>query len=209
FQQPVRAERHLRDADAEVQQRVIEGLCHERRDRNHAGLTGPFHAQRVERRGRLQVDHLDLGNLHGGRQQVVHECLGQKLPASVIDLAGVPRTETRPSSNIRSCTRASSLVPATTSAFSRTACAARCTAFPATTAARLANVPVPHPNAPLSPVVMTMSSTGTVSASAMIWAKDVKCPCPCVPTLVAAWTLPDGSTVTRHPSYGPMPDPST
>ena len=49
----------------------------------------------------------------------------------------------------------------------------------------------------------------TPSASATICANDVKCPCPCVPTPVATRTVPLGSTVTRAPSYGPMPVPST
>ena len=74
------------------------------------------------------------------------------------------------------------------------------TALPATTAARLAKVPVPQWNSPVSPVTTSTSSTGTPSSSATIWAKVVWWPWPWVPTPVATQTLPEGSTCTRAPS---------
>ena len=72
---------------------------------------------------------------------------------------GTPRTKTLPSASSISSGRASSSVAATMRVFSRTASAASDTAVPATTAARLAKVPVPHPNAAVSPV-RTVTSRG-------------------------------------------------
>src|SRR5881275_1558440 len=111
-----------------------------------------------------------------------------------------PRRCTRPPSSTRSAGAAPSSRLASSSTFSRTATAAAWHALPATTAPRLAKVPVPQWNSRVSPVITCTSVTSTPRTSATICANTVKWPCPCVPTPVASRTRPLGSTVTRAPS---------
>ena len=90
---------------------------------------------------------------------------------------------------------------------SRTFPAATATALPLVTSARLANVPAPQLNRPVSPVTTVTSAGEQPSASAAIWANVVWWPWPCVVSPVATKTRPLGSTRTWAPSYGPMPGP--
>ena len=59
------------------------------------------------------------------------------------------------------------------SALSRTLPAAIATALPLVTSARLAKVPAPQLNRPVSPVTTVTSDAAQPSASAAIWAKVV------------------------------------
>ena len=94
-------------------------------------------------------------------------------------------------------------------AFSATMRAATCIALPAVTAPRDANVPTPHGKRRVSPLVTSTSRTSTPSSSATTCAHTVACAWPWLGMPVAATTLPDTSTCTCAPSYGPTPVPST
>ena len=122
-----------------------------------------------------------------------------RAPSST-ETSGAPFTRATPSASSRSSGSTSSASPAWRRIFSRTDWAAAWIAFPATTAPRLAKVPVPQWNSLVSPVTTRTSDGATPTASATICAKEVKCPWPCVPTPVARRTVPLGSTVTRAPS---------
>src|SRR5438067_8386538 len=86
---------------------------------------------------------------------------------------------------------------------------ATCVALPAVTAPRDANVPTPHGNLLVSPLVISTSRMSTPSSSATTCAQTVACAWPWLGMPVAATTLPDTSTCTCAPSYGPTPVPST
>src|SRR5207244_4394965 len=77
-----------------------------------------------------------------------------------------PRRCTRPPSSTRSASAAPSSRLASPSTFSRTATAAAWHALPATTAPRLAKVPVPQWNSRVSPVITCTSVTSTPRPSA-------------------------------------------
>ena len=94
-------------------------------------------------------------------------------------------------------------------ALSATIRAATDIALPAVTAPRDAKVPTPHGKRRVSPLVTSTSATSTPSSSATIWAQTVAWACPWLGIPVAATTLPETSTCTCAPSYGPTPVPST
>ena len=71
------------------------------------------------------------------------------------------------------------------------------------TAAREANVPTAYGIRRVSPVTTSTFSNATPSVSATICAKAVWWPCPWVVSPVATLTLPEVSTCTCAPSYGP------
>src|SRR5206468_7539131 len=89
--------------------------------------------------------------------------------------------------------------------FARSSRAARATAFPPTTAARLANVPTPCPMPSVSPPMTLTSSGVTPSSSAAIWASVVSSPCPCDGTPVKTEMRPAASARIVAPSKGPTP----
>ena len=101
-------------------------------------------------------------------------------------------TRTCPSTSSSSSSGVSRTLLASFRILARTALAAALMALAATTAPRLAKVPVPQWNSAVSPVTRRTSRGLTPSWSATIWAKEVKCPCPCVPTPVATLTWPLG-----------------
>ncbi len=68
------------------------------------------------------------------------------------------------------------------------------------TAAREAKVPTEYGERRVSPVTTSMSSNGTPSSSATIWAKAVWCPWPWLVSPVETLTLPLVSICTWPPS---------
>ena len=81
--------------------------------------------------------------------------------------------------------------------------AARPTALPAITAARLAKAPHPWLIAAVSPATTVTASGVTPSSAAHTWARVVSAPCPWEVPPVKTVTRPAVSTRTHAPSYGP------
>src|SRR6059036_1456671 len=89
--EPIGVERHLTDPHPERRERIVDRLGDERRNGDGAGFPYPLDPERVERRRRLDVADLDLGDLERGRHQEVHEGRGERLAAVVVDDALVER----------------------------------------------------------------------------------------------------------------------
>ena len=111
------------------------------------------------------------------------------------------------------CSRSASSMPsaraARARAFTRTSRAASAIALPPTTAARLANEPVPCSTPAVSPATTVTSAGVTPSSSAATWASVVSSPWPWVDTPLHAEMRPAASTRTRALSKGPTPVSST
>src|SRR5213080_2527386 len=80
----LRAQRHLAHAHAERRQRVVDRLGHERRHRNRTRLAHTLHAQRVERRGRLEMYDLHGRHLLRRRNVELHEGARERLARRVV-----------------------------------------------------------------------------------------------------------------------------
>src|SRR5207249_7284483 len=89
--EPIGVERHLTHPHPERRERIVDRLGDERRHGDGAGFPYPLDTERVERRRRLDVADLDLGDLERGRHQEVHERRGERLAGVVVDDALVER----------------------------------------------------------------------------------------------------------------------
>ena len=82
---PLGRERHGRDRDPVVAQRVLDRGRDRGRDGDRAGLTGALDPQGVARRRRLEVDDRDVRHVGGTWQAVVHERAVEELAVVGVD----------------------------------------------------------------------------------------------------------------------------
>src|SRR3990170_5038866 len=78
-------QRHARDADAAVPERVLDGVADGRGGGDDAALAHALDAQLVDRRGEVEVVDLERRHHARARHRVVHEGAGQELAGVVID----------------------------------------------------------------------------------------------------------------------------
>src|SRR6266487_3719105 len=82
---------HAVHPHAKGSERVLNRIGDHRRDGQRTGLAGPFHAERVQRTRRGEVEDLQARHLAGRGERVVQEAAGERLALLVEDRLFIER----------------------------------------------------------------------------------------------------------------------